>query len=473
MTTTATQPPTPQECEKHFSSSPDGLPRASQNTWANAIIFTMLAIAIGLWTVRRVFTGQSAVAGEELPFFWIFSGMFALLALQLTLAMMERSRFREINDGFVTAVIIPLYNEDPALAWRAIKSILYQERRPDYLVVINDGSNSSFDHDYWIMNWAAHYLATSRGVKLAWDKTPNRGKRHAQAEAMKVLPAEVTHVVTVDSDSALDRMALRKGMMPFGTNAKIQSVAGVVLSMNALKNPLTAVMDLLFVSQQLTDRSAMSRLGSVMVNSGALAIYRAEILRDNMDAYLNETFMGVPVHFSDDSMLTLYALKKGKAVQHPGVFSFSMMPENFAHHRKQQLRWMRGSFIRSIWRIRYLSLLSFGFVRQLLGWAQGLTTLILSFTLLVFYPIFEQKFVWEYALAPIILGYVLSLRYFSVRRSDISGWRQFSVFLLGPIMWLYQVTVLRAFRFWGALTCRKTGWATRQNGAEVTLNKAA
>lgn len=210
-----------------------------------------------------------------------------------------------------------------------------------------------------------------------------------------------------------------------------------------------------------------------MVCSGAIAIYQADILRDNKEAYLNETFMGKPVEFSDDSLLTLFALKRGKVIQHPGVFSFSMMPESFAHHRKQQLRWMRGSFIRSIWRIRYLSVASWGFWRQLIGWVQAMATIIVAFTLLVLYPVFEQKFVWEYALVPVIVGYILALRYNSVRRNDVNFWQRTGIFLLGPVAWIYQATVLRAFRFWGALTCRKTGWATRQNGAEVTLTQNA
>jgi hyaluronan synthase len=202
-----------------------------------------------------------------------------------------------------------------------------------------------------------------------------------------------------------------------------------------------------------------------------MTTYDADVLRDNKEAYLNETFMGKPVEFSDDSLLTLFALKRGKVIQHPGVFSFSMMPERFSHHAKQQLRWMRGSFIRSIWRIRYLSVASWGFWRQLIGWVQGLATLIVSFTLLVFYPIFEHKIVWEYALVPFIVGYILALRYYGIRRSDMTFWQQTGIFLLGPIAWIYQASVLRFFRFYGAFTCRKTGWATRQNGAEVTLNK--
>ena len=49
---------------------------------------------------------------------------------------------------------------------------------------------------------------------------------------------------------------------------------------------LTRFTDLWFVAGQLTDRSSLSVFGSVWVNSGPIAAYRAEVIRDNLTAYL-------------------------------------------------------------------------------------------------------------------------------------------------------------------------------------------
>ncbi|WP_275561157.1 hypothetical protein [Streptomyces sp. 5-6(2022)] len=76
----------------------------------------------------------------------------------------------------------------------------------------------------------------------------------------------------------------------------------------------------------MVDRSALSAMGSVLVNSGPLAAYRADVVRDNLDSYLNETFMGRPAMFSDDSLLTLYALLRGQTVQQPSAVAFTAMP---------------------------------------------------------------------------------------------------------------------------------------------------
>ena len=90
--------------------------------------------------------------------------------------------------------------------------------------------------------------------------------------------------------------------------------------------------DVIFVGQQLIDRSFMSRLGSVMVNSGGLAAYRCSILAENIDTYLNESYLGRHVEFSDDSLLTLFALLHGRTVQQPSAFAFAWMPDRWSHH---------------------------------------------------------------------------------------------------------------------------------------------
>ena len=65
----------------------------------------------------------------------------------------------------------------------------------------------------------------------------------------------------------LDAEALHEIVQPF-SDPRVMSVAGVILAINNRENLLARVTDVIFVGQQLIDRSFMSRLGSVMVNSG-------------------------------------------------------------------------------------------------------------------------------------------------------------------------------------------------------------
>ncbi|WP_141917556.1 glycosyltransferase family 2 protein [Klugiella xanthotipulae] len=288
------------------------------------------------------------------------SGIYLLLLVyiifQLVLAALERpivaTPSQQIDlDQLSVVALVPAYNEDPAMLVRCLRGFLEQTRRPDAVVVIDDGSTSS---DYReVRDWFARACAEV-GVRGSWERQPNRGKRAAQIAGVEVEPGADIYI-TVDSDSILDRHAVEQALYPFA-DPEVQSVAGVILTTNVSTNLLTRMMDVYCLGIQLFERSAFSRLGSVMVNSGGCAFYRGDVIRENISTYLGETLFRRPVHFSDDSMLTLFALLRGRAVQQPTAFAFTLMPDRFSHHRRQQVRWMRGSFIRSGWRMRYLPL---------------------------------------------------------------------------------------------------------------------
>ncbi len=239
-------------------------------------------------------------------------------------------------------VLVPCYNEEPAALRACLESFLRQTRLPQGVSVVDDGSTvSAFEAERaWLLEAAA-----ARGVAAHWLRIENHGKRVAQVMAAQAEP-DADVYVTVDSDSILDPHAIEEGLKPFA-RADVQSVAAIVLSTNVAANALTRVMDLICVTLQLADRSALSAMGSVMVNAGACAFYRGDVLRDNLVTYLTETFRGRPMQMSDDSMLTLFALRRGRTVHQSTAFAFTLMPETLGRHARQQLRWMRGSFIRS------------------------------------------------------------------------------------------------------------------------------
>jgi len=240
-----------------------------------------------------------------------------------------------------TWLVIPLYNEATV-----VREVISQARTVfPHVVVVDDGSTQGAyvaERDWFIRQ------AALGGICASWQRTPNEGKRHAQVHGFrKIRDADL--FVTVDSDSMLDAEALHEIVQPF-SDPRVMSVAGVILAINNRENLLARVTDVIFVGQQLIDRSFMSQLGSVMVTSGGLAAYRCSILAENIDTYLNESYLGRHVEFSDDSLLTLFALLHGRTVQQPSAFAFAWMPDRWSHHYRQQERWFRGSFIRGLWR---------------------------------------------------------------------------------------------------------------------------
>ena len=91
--------------------------------------------------------------------------------------------------------------------------------------------------------------------------------------------------------------------------------------------------------------ATQSLFGDVLVSRGAFALYRAEMIREIVDSYTGETFLGHPVKLGDDAALTLFARGRGRAVQQSSAFALTMYPETLWHHLRQWCRWMRGSTI--------------------------------------------------------------------------------------------------------------------------------
>ncbi|WP_282204689.1 glycosyltransferase family 2 protein [Kitasatospora fiedleri] len=403
---------------------------------------------------------------------WAWAPLALALLVQTVLYLAERpvradaGQQREL-DRLEVAVLVPLYNEDPGYLRTSLASLLAQARPPQSVHIVDDGSATDCTElrTWWLA------AAERAGVRTTWQRQANRGKRAAQLAAAAHCPgADV--LVTVDSDARLDPRALHELLQPLA-DPRVQAVAGVVLAHNNRHGLISRITDLWYVTNQLVDRSALSPLGAVMVCSGSLAAYRAAVLTDHREAYLTETFAGRPVTFSDDSLLTFYALRRGRVVQQPTALVFSAMPERVGHHLRQYLRWMRGSTIRSLWRVRYLPLTHPALLAQVLRWYQHLAATATAALLLT------RTWRTGVPLPPVLLAVPLlivagqTLRYLTLRRSDQPLRSQLATWALTPLAVAWSWTVLRPVRWYATLTCLRTGWGTRQHGPEVALAPAA
>lgn len=437
-----------------------------------ARLVTAAALAIALlaaWAVRHAASSMATWQGHGAQFATIYTLAFGLLVWQVCLYSLERPRTTtprqqaQLNRLRVT-VAVPLYNEDPGYLHKCLASILTQRRPPQWVYVVDDGSAVDYTG---VRDWFEAACAAAN-CRVTWQRTANGGKRQAQGYAVRATAGATDVYVTVDSDANLAPDAIHELLKPFA-DPQVQSVAGIVLAENSRKNLLTRMTDLWFVTGQLVDRSALSTMGAVLVNSGVLAGYRAAVVVDNLNGYLSETFFGRPVEFSDDSMLTIYALQRGKAVQQPTAFAFTAMPENLSHHLRQYLRWMRGAFIRTWWRFKYLPVNGYAYWGHLFGWMQMALSTAIFAALFVVYPALTLHFdPWLLAI-PMLIGYGQALRYLTLSRSDESLRSQLVTFALAPVALLWSFFVLRVVRWYAMATCLKTGWGTRQGGVEVGM----
>lgn len=439
---------------EHAYDIPDITLRPARRLLITAGLLTVLLI----WAGYRTLSVDRALHGHDADAV-LWTVLFLITAQQFVVAWFDRPvtvtpAEQSALDQLVVTVCIPVLNEDPAILDRVLYALFSQTRLPDYVQVVDDGSDSA-DYSQIREYWEQRHPAQ---VRFSWVRFPgNRGKRSAQAATFGQLPGDI--FVTLDSDTTLERRAIEEGLKPF-TSPRVMSVAGVEVAMNAHRNLLTRVSSLRQIAWQYTQCSALSVRGCVLVSRGTFALYRAGVIRDNLPAYLSETFLGRPVSFSDDSLLTLYALSRGRAVQQPTAFQLPVYPEKVGHALRQWVRWMRGSTIRNFWRLRYLPLRSYGWWMSLLGWWQFFLSTSAYVLVFAIWPVEGRASIIPVMII-ILSSYLIAQRNLLISRSDQPAESQLDTYLLAPLCMLWSMLVLRPLRLYAMLTCAKTSWATR------------
>ena len=360
-------------------------------------------------------------------------------------------------------VVIPCYNEDPAILDRTIYSLFRQTRPPNHVVVTDDGSTC--DYTAVRARWERQESAATR---FTWVRQANAGKKHAQAAGWERDP-DADVIVTIDSDSALDQRAIEEGLKPFA-HADVVSVAGLEMAYNYGTNLLTRAIAARSLAFQLFTMSAQSTAnGNVIINPGAFSLYRGWLIRKVTPAYLGETFFGVPVTLGDDTALTMFALCYGRAVHQPTAVSMPVYPETVSHHLRQWTRWMRASTIRTFWRVRYLPVTSYGWVFVVYQMWAFFTSVAITVAIPLAWPATKGLAIAG-LIALIVWPWAIAVRLATVRRSDQGLVAKLAGIALMPVAAMWYLLVLRQIRFYGIATCYRQGWVTRDK-VEVTIRE--
>ena len=445
------------------------IPRATAARPRLALVYAGVGVVVALAAARHFYYIDKWPHYRLVTVIWAIA--FACTALQWLVSWLERPytvtpRQQARLDLMQVTVNIPVYNEEPVVLDRVLYALFAQTRLPNRVDVVDDGSTQedySAVRDYWL----SHHPPS---VELNWRRYPNVGKKRAQARTFgSDATAEV--FVTLDSDTTLARNALEEGLKPFA-DSTVHSVAGIELAWNYGCSLLTRIKGVNALIWQFTVCSAQSVAGgNVLVNRGTFALYRADMIRETLAAYVGETLFGRPVMLGDDTMLTLFALNRGRAVQQPSAVCFAMYPETLSHTLRQWTRWMRGTALRTLWRLRYLSPASWGW------WYTAITTWsYLAFVSVLAAVAVDWHEARSFAATALSISaawmWLVASRMFAVRRSDQRLIDRLEAFLLVPVAMVWLTLVLRPMRLWGTLTMREQGWVTRRRGAETRSSVA-
>ncbi|NEE04606.1 glycosyltransferase family 2 protein [Phytoactinopolyspora halotolerans] len=359
----------------------------------------------------------------------------------------RRYSHRPMADGKVVAVI-PAFNEDPDALHETIRSLLSGTRPPDEIHVVDDGSH--------------HPIPEFEHPRVFWYRQPNGGKRKAQAHALRT-DTGADFVLTVDSDCTVDRYAVQR-LLQAMSDSDVQAATGLPLTRNR-SSWLARLIDLEITSICLTYRAARSRLGSITTCSGALSLYRAGVVLDNLDDYVSAA-----QSHGDDRRLTHYAMLRGNVVSVADAVVHTDMPTRIKQLYRQRVRWSSSHWRYTLWEIAHLPT-----VPMLWSAFYAVLSVIVPVSLmmtLVVAPLLGHPLAWQFLAYWTVACWMLNLKY-AVGRPQMTAVQRWSIWLLGtPSLVLIHLLVLRPAMIHALFKLRSSGWGTRGAKAAPTRRRA-
>ena len=237
-------------------------------------------------------------------------------------------------------------------------------------------------------------LETKKSICIS---QPHLGKREAlYTGIINAINCSYDAVLLTDSDTCIDRDALRELSKVLFANENTAAVTGDVKILNAV----SLVSFLASVKYYLAfniDRGAQSLFGCVGCVSGPLGLYKLSCVSDVIEDWKTQSFLGSQCTFGDDRHLTNRVLSLGRNVKytHKAV-CFTETPTGLHKWILQQTRWSK-SFFRELffcvsWIDKQSLWLSFELVYQTFYpfLVTGIVVYILvmrSFTVIVFWMV--------------------------------------------------------------------------------------
>ncbi len=280
-------------------------------------------------------------------------------------------------------ILVPAYNEAETIgeSLKALLGLDYPEYR---LVVVNDGSSDRtldvLKNEFGLEPTEVKYedvfgTAPVRGLwrsrehanLLVVDK-PNSGKADSLNVGLELASERL--VVTIDADTILDPMSLRRLAHKF-TNERVAAAGGLLTVANGARiehgklvsaelprRALVMYQLVEYLISYTVGRVGLSRLNSLLVLSGAFSMFDRELLmkaggfltRTNNHPYLRRTIGDKPTTTVCEDMEVIIRLHRfikekrlnRKIVFDPSPIAWTEVPQRLHDLARQRNRWHRG-----------------------------------------------------------------------------------------------------------------------------------
>ncbi|KAI9250276.1 nucleotide-diphospho-sugar transferase [Sporodiniella umbellata] len=286
---------------------------------------------------------------------------------------------------------------------------------------------------------------------------PHRGKRHAMYTAFRVLMAAGCEaIMSTDSDTRFDPQAMIEMEKALHWFPNIGAAAGDVRILNSKDSLLSYMSSLRYWMAFNIERAAQSFNRCVTCVSGPMGIYRSDVLKQILDVWIEQSFLGMECTYGDDRHLTNLTLLKGYRVVYTHLaFCETETPTAFLRWFKQQTRWSKSFYRELLWNARSLHKHSPWMAAEL--FYQGIYPFVLLFS--IFQILFSKT--------PFILVvWLISLGAIACIKTIYSTVVALSLRFLGfPVYSLYYLFGLVPSKLWALISLWDVGWGTSARSA--------
>ena len=290
----------------------------------------------------------------------------------------------------------------------------------------------------------------------------NAGKREALAVGAKEAKHDL--LVFVDSDSFLAPNAIRNLVQPF-KDPKMGGVAGRTDVANTYTNVLTKMQSVRYYIAFRIMKAAEARFDAVTCLSGPLSCYRRDIVIENTDAWLNQSFLGQKATFGDDRAMTNFVLSKYRTGYQDTAVCSTIVPNKYKVFLKQQMRWKRSWLRESLiagkfmWKKEPFAAVTF---------YMGLLVPILA-PVVVVYNLIIVPFTYNIFPKTFIIGLLMMAMLMSITQLRL---RKSTTWFFGLVFCLFYEAVLLWQMPVAWVTFWKSTWGTRMTPSDIEeMNK--
>lgn len=369
------------------------------------------------------------------------------------------------NKNYYVSVIIPVVDENEDLFSDVLSRITAQD--PDEVVIVINGPENPR-----LKEISEHYASISR-CSFSVIHTPVPGKRNAIRIEVETLSPESDITLLVDSDAVWDDNVIENILMPFSFDENIGGVTTRQKILDPKRNSVSVVASILEDIRAEGTMKSMSAYDKVGCLPGRTIAFRTSILRECMDEFMNEKFMGIHKEVSDDRSLTNLTLKRGyKTVMQDTAVVYTDCPLEWKKYFRQQLRWAEGSQYNNIrmfpWMLKNSKLMLFIFGSDMLMpfllFATIINSLICFAARKAGYPIYAVPNAQPFNIS-IFLMYIGSALTFSVRNLKLIKENGKSIIFMFPVLVVFLTLFMAPIKIIGLSRCADNlSWGTRNLG---------